>query len=248
MKNLTLTALVTALSLTVASPTFAEDPHKWLNKRRAENPPLPTLMVSSCPMDDEKFWSHWATEKGYEHILSGDMENAAKCYDKAAEMYRKGVAAEHRDDCSVCDTYHQFATLLKELPKGAINLHKETFEESAKKALKKGDRKLASQLYELTAIGWSRMEIEGTYGRFGTSTRGGPLHRVNRSWQDGHLKAGNFYEVAAKLTSSKKEEKRLLQKARDVTAGILDTHYCSSDYKLCKDAEKIVERLEFELR
>ena len=167
---------------------------------------------------------------------------------KAAEMYRKGVAAEHRDDCSVCDTYHQFATLLKELPKGAINLHKETFEESAKKALKKGDRKLASQLYELTAIGWSRMEIEGTYGRFGTSTRGGPLHRVNRSWQDGHLKAGNFYEVAAKLTSSKKEEKRLLQKARDVTAGILDTHYCSSDYKLCKDAEKIVERLEFELR
>lgn len=250
--RLTLSALAAVLGLTVAGSALAEDWRGTVEGRRAKNPPKAS--VEACPMDDDKFWSHWAAERGYEHILAGNMENAAACYDKAAQMYRRGIR-EPSGDCGVCDTYERFATLLRVLPRGAINLAKETFEESAKRALKRGDKPLASKLYELTAIGWSRMDIEGYYGRFQYDT---VIHRKARPWQDGHLRAGEFFEVAAGLAPNEKERRRLLQDARDFTAGMLDTGHCSSsDYQVkhggqpyedCKQAQETVSRLETTLK
>lgn len=251
--KLTLSALAAVLGLTVAGTAVAKSPWEMnLGELRVAN--LPKASVEACPMDDDKFWSHWATERGYEHMLSGNMDKAAACYDKAAEMYRRGVASERQNDCGVCDTYHRFATLLRELPPGAINLAKETFEESAKRALERGDKPLASTLYELTAIGFSQREIEGYYGRFGGGNGNRPIHRESASWQDGHLKAGEFFETAAGLAPNEKERKRLLLDARDFAAGILDAGYChlseysvrsgENHYGKCKQAEGIVTRLD----
>ncbi len=246
--KLTLNVLAAVLGLTVAGNALAEDWRGTVEERRKANPPKAS--VKACPMDDKEFWSHWATERGYEHILTGNMEEAAACYDKAAQMYRRGIK-DPSGDCGACDTYNRFATLLRELPPGAINLAKETFEESAQRALKRGDQPLAAKLYELTAIGWSRMGIEGYYGRFQYDK---VLHRESRPWQDGHLKAGYFFEVAAGLAPNEKERIRLLQDAKDFTAGILKTQYCSSsDYQVragkkpyaeCKLAQDTVARLD----
>ena len=247
--RLTLSALAAVLGLTVAGSALA-DLRGTVEERRTANPPK--VSVEACPMDDNEFWHHWATERGYEHILRGNTKEAAACYDKASQMYRKGIR-DPSGDCGVCDTYTRFATILRELPSGAINLAEETFEESAKRALSSGDKPLASRLYELTAIGWSRMEIEGYYGRFQADAI---IHRQSRPWQDGHLKAGEFFEVAARLAPNKTEKRRLLQDARDFTAGLLDTGHCYdgdakdnvAGYTDCQRAKETVARLETTLK
>lgn len=241
--RLTLSALATVLGLGLASEALADD----LQSRRERFKPVE---VADCPTDDDKFWSHWATARGYEHILNGDLEKAAVCYGKADQMFRKAVSTKPGDNCWICDGYGRVATILREIPRGAINPVKETFEKSAKRALQRGNGSLAAKLYELTALGYARLGIEGN-GRFDKAI----LHRESRPWQDSRIKAGYFFEAAAGLVTKPTEKRRLLQQARDVNFNVLlDTGHCSYFgsrvrnehylYNDCKQAQKTVARLD----
>ena len=135
-----------------------------LEERRAYFKPEP-LRVQSCPLGDDNFWHHWATQQGYEQLFHGNIKQAAACYEKAGKMYRKNIA-DPSGDCFVCDSYERMGAILRQLPTGTIDIRKETFEESAKKANRQGDKRTAAKLFELTAIGYADLEIEGNYGRF----------------------------------------------------------------------------------
>lgn len=211
--------------------------------------------VKSCPMDDDKFWSHWATERGYEQLFHGNLDEAANCYVKAGQMFRRGVAPESRNDCFTCDGYIRVGEILKKLPEGTINIRKETFEESAKRALASGDKNLAPKLYELTALGYL-LGIEGEYGRF---TQDNLIHQERTSWQNGYLKANEFLETAAELISSPKDKRRILRMARTVNHSLLTTGYCSSwdperrrpyvvNYPECQQAKVNFDRLDAVLK
>src|SRR3989344_5751966 len=127
-----------------------------LENLREQNPPK--AKVELCPMDSPKFWAHWATERGYEHLLKRDFKNAANCYDKAAEMYGKD-SSWYNPDSPNKSPYHRFAVILRTIPRDSINISEETFEESANRALKSGNRELSVKLFELTALGYSNIGI-----------------------------------------------------------------------------------------
>ena len=245
--RLTLSALTAILGLGLAGDALAKQPPKG---------PVKTIKVESCPMDDSQFWSHWAAVRGYEHMINGDFNEAAACYQKASQMY--GIGADWKiagKRSLVCDAYNRISEILSNLPKNALNLReRETFEESAQKALKSGNKPLAAKLFELTALGWY-VGPEGSTGRFEYE----PLHREGGSWQDSYLRGGHFMEVAAGLVTDNTEKKRLLGLEKDITAVMLDTGHCSSsDYQVkqhgeqpyedCKQAQETVARLETTLK
>lgn len=244
--KLTLSALVAVLGLGLAYDASAKQPPQE---------PVKTVKVEPCPMDDNQFWSHWAAVRGYKHIINGDFGNAAACYQKASQMY--GIGADWKiagKRSLVCDAYTRISEILHNLPKNAINLRKrETFEESAQKALESGNKPLAAKLFELTALGWY-VDPQGSTGRFEYE----PLHRVGGSWQDSYLRGGHFMEVAAGLVTDDTEKRRLLGLGRDITALMLDTGHCSlSDYQVrnggqpykdCKQAKDTITRLDTTLK
>ncbi|MDO8656533.1 MAG: hypothetical protein Q7K45_04800 [Nanoarchaeota archaeon] len=210
----------TVLSAGISSSAFADWPDMNLQQRRGYFKPEPQKL-EPCPKGDDNFWSHWATQRGYEQLFHGNFRKAAVCYEKAGEMYRKGVAVEDRDNCFVCDSYERMGTILRQLPAGTINIRKETFEESAQKAMREGDRKKAATLFELTAIGYAGLGIEGEHGRFNRD----PLHAERYFTPESDEVSGMFFEKAAELVSDPRERKRLLQQARVIYHRSIETGY-----------------------
>ena len=190
--------------------------------------PIVPKAVPPCPMDDEKFWSHWAAERGYENLISENFAEASRCYQKASQMYGIGASWKGVTRSLVCDAYTRMSEIVGDLPEKSINLReRETFEQSAQRELKKKNLPLAVKLSELTALGWY-LDLQGTTGRF----KNDPLHREDGMWQDASLKGGYFMEYAASLTTEPAEKKRLLGLARDITATLLDTGYsATSDHR-----------------
>ncbi len=240
--KITLNALAAVFGLGLASDASAKQPPQK---------PVKTVQVVPCSMDDFRLWSHWAAAvRGYEHMINGDFGNAAACYQKASQMY--GIGSDWKiagKRSLVCDAYTRISEILHDLPKNAINLReRETFEESAQKALKSGNKPLAAKLFELTALGW--YVDPQSIGRFEYE----PLHREGSSWQDGYLRGGHFMEVAAGLVTGDTEKRRLLGLGRDITAVMLDTEYSSSsDYQVrhggdpypeCKQAQDTIAHLD----
>ncbi len=212
--------------------------------------PVVPKTVAPCPMDDDKFWSHWAADRGYENIINGNLEEAARCYQKASQMYGIGASWKGVERSLVCDAYTRMSEIVGSLPEGTLNLRERvTFEQSAQRELEKKNLPLAVKLFELTALGWY-LDLEGTTGRF----RYNPLHREDGRWQDSSLKGGYFMEYAAGLVIEPTEKRRLLGLARDITATLFGTNYmATSDYREkhgqppyadCVAAKAIVARLE----
>lgn len=240
VSRLTLSTLVTVLSLGLARPAHADPPQK----------PVEQKVVEACPTNDPQFWQHWASARGYEHLINGDMDKAAECYTIAGQKYRQSVDGR---DCPVCDAYERVGTIVSTLPRGAINLNnRETFEQSAERAAERGRRTLAFKLYELTALGWY-LNLQ-SYGRFEYN----PLHRAKAPWQNHYLHGEHFMEAAAGLAQDSAQKSRLLISARDYTAPLLTTGYCAhSDYEVrqgrephpeCKQAQVTIARLDALIR
>ena len=192
--------------------------------------PVVPKVVPPCPMDDEKFWSHWAADRGYENLISENFAEASRCYQKASSMYGIGASWKGVTRSLVCDAYTRMSEIVGDLPENTIHLkERETFEQSAQRELKKENMPLAAKLFELTALGYY-LDL-GENGRF----KNDPLHREDGTWQDASLKGGYFMEYAASLVTDTAEKKRLLGLARDITATLLDTnHSATSDYRVKK--------------
>lgn len=183
--------------------------------------------VAKCPLDDNRFWSHWAADLGYENIINGNLEEAARCYQKASQMYGIGASWKGVERSLVCDAYTRMSEIVGSLPEGVINLRERvTFEQSAQRELKKKNLPLAAKLFELTGLGWYlNLEDDGCF-------KYDPLHREKGSWQDSSLKGGYFMEYAAGLVTDPAEKTRLLEFAKDITATLLNTnHGVTSDYR-----------------
>jgi len=235
--------LVALLGLSLAGNALADSPKE----------PVKTLGVRSCPMEDKEFYSTSAVALGYEHMINGDLEKASVCYKKASEMYGTGAPWKGKERSLVCDAYTRLSAILKVLPKNSINLReRETFEQSAQRALKNGEKSLASKLYELAGLGWY-VGPEG-YGRF----RNEPIDRDNKttSWEDSYLQEARLMRLAADLAIGTKEKRRLLSLGRDITAVMSTTSACEYEkdhvvehgYPECKQARGLVWGFDIDLR
>lgn len=181
--------------------------------------PVVPRVVAPCPMDDNQFWSHWAADRGYENLINGNFSEAARCYQKASQMYGIGDSWEGAKHPLVCVAYTRMSEIVGSLPERAINLReRETFEQSAQRELKRENLPLAAKLFELTALGWY-LNLEDN-GRF----QNDPLHRENGTWQDSSLKGSYFMEYAAGLVTDAAEKRRIWGLAKDIATILLDTN------------------------